>query len=381
MIGAALVGGMTNATADVTAMGHIDTSIFYRDLDVSGVDSTTNLICTTCSFGFKGSEDLGNGLKAIFKIDFQYNTTERNRTQGGRSANVTATTTTTGGAVNTGVVIGQATDVSKGTSSLTDRDQWLGLDSGFGKLRIGTISTSYKSHGAMIDPVYRTSVQGRTVGLQSVLQLGAGDSGQGRATNTFRYDSPTFAGITATGHYTMQDDNGTDSTDNPWGLGGQWKAGGFLVFADYITSDAGGDDDAFKVGGRWGFDKFAIFGQYEDDGGAISGRTSLLTDQGLIQWQEIRGSGDGADTWFIGGTAGFGNNLIYAAYGQQSDGAASFETGDFEGESVNTKNDSWSIVGVHSMSKRTKLYAGYVQTDYDKLDKITDFSLGIKHTF
>ena len=349
LIGAALVGGMSSsAIADVTAMGHIDTSFDSSKNKNRSGDTLNNMSCNTCSFGFKGSEDLGNGLAAIFKIDFQYDTTE----------------VTSGGA-------------------LTDRDQWLGFNSNWGKLRIGTISTVYKSHGAMLDPVYRTAVQGRSWGLQSNLHTGAGDLfAQGRATNTIRYDSPTFAGFQVAAHYTVQNETDINSSANsPWGLGGQWKAGGFLVFADYITSDFGSDDDAWKVGGRWGFDKFAIFGQYEDDGGAISGRTSLQTNQGLIQWQEIRGSGDGADTWFIGGTAGFGNNLIYAAYGQQADGSASFETGDFEGEGVNTKNDSWSIVGVHSMSKRTKLYAGYVQTDYDKLDKITDFSLGIKHTF
>ena len=332
MIGAALVAGVTNATADVTAMGHIDTSIVYQDLDISGVDSTTNLVCTTCSFGFKGSEDLGNGLKAIFKIDFQYDTTERNA----------------GG-------------------SLTDRDQWLGLGSNFGQLRIGTISTSYKSHGAMIDPVYRTSVQGRDVGLQSVLQKGAGESGQGRATNTFRYDSPTFAGFMATGHYTMQTDTGLplDDTDNPWGLGGQWKAGGFLVYADYITSDGGGDDDAYKFGGRWGFDKFAIFGQYEVDGGLISANNGY----------QVLGGGDGADTWFLGGTAGFGNNLIYAAYGQSDDstGVADFKTG----------QDSYEIVGVHSLSKRTKAYLGYAGSDPDskELEKVNIWTLGMKHTF
>ena len=331
MIGAALVAGVTNVAADVTAMGHIDTSIVYQDLDLSGVDSTTNLVCTTCSFGFKGSEDLGNGLSAIFKIDFQYDTTERNA----------------GG-------------------SLTDRDQWLGLKTGnLGQLRIGTISTSYKSHGAMIDPVYRTSVQGRDVGLQSVLQKGAGDAGQGRATNTFRYDSPTFAGFMVTGHYTMQSDNGITDTDNPWGLGGQWKAGGFLVFADYITSDAGGDDDAYKVGGRFGFSNFAVFGQYEVDGGLISANEGI---------QVVPGTGDGGDVWFLGGTAGFGNNLIYAAYGQGDDSdAVAFDTG----------YDSYEIVGVHSLSKRSKVYAGYAGLDPDgsNASRIDTFTLGMKHTF
>ena len=276
MIGAALVGGVSNAVADVTAMGHIDTSLNTTKNELlQNNDRLNNMTCTTCSFGFKGSEDLGNGLKGIFKIDFQYDTTERNR-------------------------------------GLTDRDQWLGLDSGIGKFRVGTISTMYKSHGAMIDPVYRTAVQGRDWGLQSALQRGAGDSGQGRATNTIRYDSPTFAGFTVGGHYTVQEETQTDpDADSPWGVGGHWKGGGFLVFADYITSDNGGDDDAWKVGGRWGFDKFAIFGQYEGDGGAIARRQSFsIYDSGLdevvtVQGQGVTGVGDGANTWFIGGTAGF----------------------------------------------------------------------------
>ena len=214
-MGAALAGGMANAVADVVVMGHIDTSIDFADQD--GGSDTSNLNCTTCSFGLKGSEDLGNGLKAIFKIDFQYDTTT----------------------------------VNKG---LTDRDQWLGLGGVFGQLRAGTISTVYKSHGAMLDPIYRTSQQQRDRGLQSDLHRGAGENGQGRATNTIRYDTPTWNGLGIGGHYTLQTDDGTD-TDNPWGLGGQWKSGPFLVFADYITSDEGGDDGAWKLGGvyaPWG---------------------------------------------------------------------------------------------------------------------------------
>jgi predicted porin len=366
MIGAALVGGMTNAVADVTAMGHIDTAILYQDAGAGATpdetDSTTNLVCTTCSFGFKGSEDLGNGLKAIFLIDFEYDTTERNKT-------------------------------------ITDRDQWLGLDSNFGKLRMGTISTGYKSHGAMIDPIYRTVVQGRGIGLQSNLHNGAGDDGyEGRSTNTFRYDSPTFAGFSATAHYVLQNDTATNDTNSPWGIGGQWQGGAFLVFADYITSDAGGDDDAWAIGGRFGYDKFAIFGQYEGDMGLISSSGNAVTNwyaaglpEGLggslqecpkgvdAAGNNCKAKGDGADTWFVGGTATFGNNMIYAAYGQQSDSSDTI----YDDNGIDTGYDSWNIVGVHSMSKRTKLYAGYAQLgpNENDLDNIDWWTLGMKHTF
>jgi predicted porin len=351
MIGAALVGGMSSAVADVTAMGHIDTAILYQDpgfgFNATDTSSTTNLVCTTCSFGFKGSEDLGNGLKAIFKIDFQYDTTERNK-----------------------------------NGAITDRDQWLGLGSNWGKLRFGTISTEYKSHGAMLDPVYRTVVQGRDIGLQSSLHTGAGDTtAQGRATNTFRYDSPVFSGFQAMGHYTLQSETAAASANSPWGIGGQWQGGGFLVYADYITSDTGGDDDAWDIGGRWAYENFALFGMYEGDGGAISQNGNAVSAQlGVTSLQnpaDPDGDGDGADTWFVGGTAKFGNNLLYLAYGQQDDSSWLKDQG------VKSGYDVWNIVGYHSLSKRTLVYAGYAQNGPNEksLEDIDWWTLGMKHTF
>ena len=76
--------------------------------------------------------------------------------------------------------------------------------------------------------------------------------------------------------------------------------------------------------------------------------------------------------WFIGGTAGFGNNLLYAAYGQGKDS---------DGVDADTAYDSWNIIGTHSLSKRTKAYLGFVEQNYDDLGKVNEWSLGMKHTF
>jgi len=312
MIGAALVGGMAPAVADVTVFGHLDTSVDYVDQN----KSTTNLECNTCSLGFKGSEDLGNGLKAIFKVDFQFDMTERNNGKvSSKSTNATVgtpTTTLPTPTTTTSKRINAVTNVSGSEDSITDRDQWLGLAGNFGQIRFGTISTVYKSHGAMIDPVYRTSVQQRNVGLQSKAHSGAGESGQGRAEDTFRYDSPSWNGLKIGATYTMQTDNG-GSTDTPFGAGVQYKNGPFLVFADYITSDNGGDDDAYKLGGKWTFGNYALFGQYEFDGGLLS---ALDKTQGLSSGGK-RNQGDGADVWEIGGTGTWGNNMLVVAYGEK----------------------------------------------------------------
>jgi predicted porin len=336
LIAVALAGGMSVAMADVTVFGHIDTSVDFADQD--GGSDTTNLNCTTCSFGFKGSEDLGNGMKAMFKIDFEYDTTEREK-------------------------------------GLTDRDQWLGLGGVFGQLRVGTISTVYKSHGAMLDPIYRTSQQQRDRGLQSDLHRGAGEDGQGRATSTLRYDTPSWNGLGIGAHYTLQNDTAENSTDSPWGVGGQYQGGPFLAFADYITSDAGGDDSAWKLGGKFNISMFSLFAQYEVDDGLISARGGNQTTPG---------SGDGADTWMLGATATLGNSMAYFGWGHGDSGS---------GGSIASKYNVWQLVATHHMSRRTMLYGGFSEIDCNDQDNDVcslvgesggeddKLSFGMKHTF
>ena len=387
MIGAALVGAMAPAVADVTVFGHLDTSIDYVDRN----DSRTNLNCNTCSIGFKGSEDLGNGLKAIFKIDFQYDMTERNNgkvTQSKAShtavtkvnttrTNVQQTTGTKPNSVVNGVSTKSdsfrgVTNVNGHADSIIDRDQWLGLAGNFGQVRFGTISTIYKSHGAMIDPIYRTSVQARGIGLQSGLHMGAGEAGQGRAEDTIRYDSPSWNGLKVGATYTIQTDNG-GSTDNPWGAGIEYKNGPFLVFADYITSDNGGDDDAYKLGGKWTFGNYSLYGQYEFDGGLISSTGRAINAQGFGN------KGDGADVYEIGGTGTWGNNMLVAAYGHGDDTSGA-ERDEFV-DRVDNKYDVWELVGVHSLSKRTKIYGGYAAISPDTGSNLDVVTLGMKHLF
>jgi predicted porin len=399
MIGAVLAAGMPTAVADITVFGHIDTSVDYVDQD-GGFDAQ-NLNCNTCSIGFKGSEDLGNGLKAIFKIDFQYDTTERNNgkvrsRKDSHSAVVavgsqkdlfltelaeleTAVTnvTTKRGSFEAVTDVGNAGSNGGSNSSIIDRDQWLGLAGNFGQVRFGTISTIYKSHGAMLDPFYRTAQQQRDRGLQSDLHRGAGEQGQGRAEDTFRYDSPSWNGLQVGATYTMQTDLG-QSTDHPWGAGIQYRNGPFLVFADYITSDEGGDDSAYKLGGKYNLDAspftFSFLAQYEVDDGLISARGA----------NQLGGKGDGADTWMLGATATMGNAMAYFGYGQGEDG---------DSGSIASKYEVWQLMASYNFSKRTMVYTGFSEIDCDRSDNNVcsgvksnggeddKVSLGMKHKF
>ena len=378
MIGAALAGGMTVASADITVFGHLDSSVDFTDQD-GGFDAQ-NLNCNTCSLGFKGSEDLGNGLKAIFKLDFQFDMTERNngRTSTSKGASVTGSTTAATTPVGvTGTAPNAVTNVSDSPDAITDRDQWLGLAGNFGQVRIGTISTVYKSHGAMLDPYYRTAQQQRDRGLQSDLHRGAGERGQGRAEDTFRYDSPSWNGLKTGAHYTLQTDTGS-STDSPWGVGAEYKNGPLLVFADYITSDAGGDDSAYKVGGKYDMSlspiTLSFVAQYEVDDGLIS----------ALGGNQTAGKGDGADTWMLGASARMGNAMAAFGYGQAEKGSSN---------SMASEYKVWQLMASYNFSKRTQVYSGFSKIDCDRADNNVcsgvksnggeddKFSVGMTHKF
>jgi predicted porin len=324
MIGVALAGGMTTAAADVSLFGHIDTS--YDATDVDGGHDDQNLHCTTCSIGFKGSEDLGNGLKAIFSIDFQYNTTERNS----RSTS------------NDG--LGGAQDDTNGNEpvadAITDRDQWLGLSSNFGQVRIGTISTVYKSHGAMIDPLYRTALQGRDHGLQSgYFHSGAGEELQGRATNTIRYDSPSYSGFKVGGHYTLDNNKNNPppgEDKDPYGIGASYENGGALVFVDWMDNGQGGPGnvEAWKVGGKYDMGMFSVMGQYEN----AKGDKTISKEE---------------DVWHIAGTGSLFGITAYLGYGMGKDDAS------------NDEYTTWTLAAMHNFSKNTMVYVGHSQVDCD----------------
>lgn len=314
-MGAALAASMGFAQAsDVTVYGNVNISIDSWDVD--GVGDDINMENNTSAVGVKGSEDLGNGLKAIFQAEFGF-------------------------------------DADEG-SGTTARDQWVGLSGGFGKVRLGTISTSYKSHGAMIDPIYRTSLQNRNNGLQSDgLHNGRGET-RGRMNNHVRYDSPDMNGLGFTVDYSF--DEGTDENDS-YGIGGQYKNGGILVFADYITSDTGADtDDAWKVGGSFKIDDmFAVYAQYEEGGLLMAGGTAT----------------EDATQWLIGGSATMGNTLLYVGYGQAEElvGAA-------------YDHDAITLAVDHHLSKRTDVYAGWANIDEDSTGVEGDLvSVGIRHKF
>ncbi len=360
-MGLVMAGGMGLANADVKLYGKVTLSLDAVDSDAAGFQDDINMKSNTSAFGIKGSEDLGNGLSAFFKLEYQLDPTERNS-----------------------------------NGSLTDRDQYIGLKmDSFGKLLFGTASTAYKAPGKQIDPFYRTNIQSRDIGLQSNLHSGAGEQGQGRGTNMVRYDTPSMGGLGLTATYQFDNNKngnaalcdpvtGTDPAntacddDDPYSIGVHYKGGGLYAAASYIDTQQSGDAAAAQLLLKYTMGDLEVHGIYELDKGLITAQRSngLATSTG---GRDGSAGDDGADVWSVGASYTIGNNLIGADFGQGDksngkDGVAG-TADDVQEYTV------WRLGAWHHFSKRTGVFAGYANTDYDVKGEDDIFTLGMRHSF
>jgi len=366
-MGLVMAGAMGVASADVRLYGQIDLSLNY-DNPAEGSrtevpnqfpppatrpdsgDKDLQMQSNTSAIGVKGSEDLGNGLSAFFKVEYQ-------------------------------------TDVATSSNAgWTGRDQYIGLNQErFGKLTLGTMSTAYKSPGSKIDVAYRTSLQARDLGLQSALHKGKGENGQGRTINTARYDSPSWGGFSLMGTYNFDQSKEDPPTagqndDDTYSIGAQYKGGNFYAAASYIDTNASTPDDtgAAQFLAKYTWNALEFHGIYELDKGLIT----AVRSQGLDDPTFTGGANDdGADQWSVGASYTIGNNIIFADGGSAGDSDGS----DGIGGTLDDVDDykSYRIGAIHNMSKRTFVYAGYgkFDPDDDNAQNISRMTLGVRHSF
>ena len=162
--------------------------------NVMGIQSNSSLI------GFKGTEDLGNGLKALFQAETELNLA------GNRNQN-----TTHNG--NTAVAAGTTT-----SSFINMRDSYVGLSSKYGTGLAGYLSTPFRSSLTSFDVM-----PGAAGSSQIDVQMGSmrlagstGFSSSIRAT-ALAYAMPTLYGFDASIAYTGGNTNGSNNEITPTG--------------------------------------------------------------------------------------------------------------------------------------------------------------------
>ena len=221
------------------------------------------------------------------------------------------------------------------------RDSWVGLSSKtMGKIRMGTMATSYKGNGKFVDPFFTTAVEGRGfLGIQSSqMHAGTGD-GRGRSTNTVRYDSPNLGvkGLKASVNYNVAPGAGAA---NNMGFGLKWmtkdkKTGAFfdaqmIGEGNYVNGGAEAGN-AMKIGGKYTTKGFTVSGQYEIDGCAISKDKDNTTD-----------------IWFLAGAYKMKKTTFILTLGGRA------EMGSNENDRM-----GWAIGAKHGIAKGAALYAAF----------------------
>lgn len=198
------------AQSSVTLYGIADVSLE----SVKNADTVTRVTSnnhTSSRFGLRGTEDIGGGLKGKFVLESAIN-------------------------VDTGANGG-------GSTRFFDRAAWLGLEGGFGEIRLGRQDTSI---GAIVG---NTAIIGAQAydDLSIVGTFAASSSAFRRTDNAITYVLPKLAdGLTAQLQYST-DVNGAETADNDagkhYGLSVQYAAGPIGAGLGYLTAKSDADED------------------------------------------------------------------------------------------------------------------------------------------
>jgi predicted porin len=321
--------------------------------------------------GFRGTEDLGSGLRAIFQIE-------------------------TGVNVDNGSNTGQGGQGNASSGFWASRDSFVGLDSNFGRLTFGRQSI-YWANG--VNAQFAANYVDTEIPWTNGTQLGR-ISLQGaavaRVSNTVQYTSPTFAGLNATVSYStgagLQENQqqvvpfpGATTTDADayvFGLTVRGTFGPFYVQGDWANVRAnqilaaGGvvtpKGDAYKLGGSWGYMPGARIG-------LIWVRTDVNNGTGQVIGVTV-GQKVHQDGFTVNWEHTFGNVQVLAQYGwtDDMDGAGCGATNALLNGRATCQDSSSTafMVGArYFLSKRTWVYATYNQVS-NKANQYADYTGG-----
>ncbi|AMO99016.1 gram-negative porin family protein [Collimonas arenae] len=203
------IAGAAQAQSSVTIYGIVDTGVVYSNPVLNTTTGNTGSkfsvnsgIIQGSRLGFKGVEDLGGGLKALFQLEAGFSN-------------------------DTGALQGD-----KGSTTLFRRKSVVGLGGNFGSVLLG------RQTDILDDVSQWTSVQdfgGVTGAVGHNLDRLEGT----RTNNSIRYNTPDVSGFTASAIYGFGETAGQTSSGQSFGLGGQYANGPLGLFAAYYQSKLG----------------------------------------------------------------------------------------------------------------------------------------------
>ena len=366
VLGAVAVALPAQAQTNVTFYGRINTSWEYTEIEDQ--DSVMRLVNNSSRIGFRGNEELGNGLSALFQFEGGFDSDVGNFRQ--------------------------------------RRDTFVGLKSNFGTLKMGYITSPlyYATHDFI-------SMHNHDTGTSSdaLLWFPAYDPDDAVfIRNSITYATPSFGGFVLEGQYSMLSEQASDTgpgTDPDTGApvpsaarGG--KPNHYSVTATY-------DNGPLHLGlGMVETRKFFNFAEGESKDRSITGTAFYdfkVVAVGALYERSLSENG-GLQAFSANGVTGSQDRNSYRLAVMVPVGAHEFHLNAALADDWSSTDDTgakqYTLAYNYNLSKRTKVYAFWTEIDNDKADvggggggiysflpsspaglDNSSFALGLRHAF
>ena len=353
LMAVALVGafaGVAHAQTSVQIYGTLDAGIQKKSGDTLSIGKRA-----ANTLGFKGTEDLGNGLKALFQLEIRYEP-------------------------DTGTV-------ENGSRPLFQGQSRVGLQGDFGMVRIGRGLTPYQETIGAFEPWHAVPNQGgfytdlAVAGYNSAPLEPAGSSNN-RWSNAFWYNSPVTGGFQVNAAIATKEGAGANSTvigtqypagaeasANPFSISATYNNGPAALMAGYERNAV--ETKVWSIGGSFmATPELKLMALYtRQDQGNIAGTLPLRDAANPAAGR----FGPETNAWVLGANYTMGPGKFLIGYGQKD-----------PDNYVKTKQ--LSLGYEYSLSKRTYLYIDASrkkgpQAQFRDDRSVNYYDLGVNHSF
>jgi predicted porin len=329
----AMVAGTVQAQSSVTVYGAYGNS--WNQSKVNGVKAaavsqgSANDQLYTTNLGFKGTEDLGGGNSAFFTLE--------------------------GDLSGTGVLGGATTTTNQ--TNIFNRQAHVGLKTAYGTLTVGRQNDSVKDTEGLAQ-VYNLSDNNKRSNFTTI-----GD----RIANATKYATPVWNGLSATYTYS---NNAADAVAT--GIDGDRVHNSYAI--NYKLPVNGGVDLAYAHG-----EEKSAGSTQTGETSRISARTVVLGDLTVgaaYTTNQAAATAPKVKSTLVSVSKPFGNYELKAHYAKISaDSGVGTDTEGLDG-------NAYGVMGVYNLSKRTSVYAGYLDADTtDAASKLKITTVGLVHKF
>jgi predicted porin len=320
------------AQTNVTLYGILDAAVSSQDTD--GPEGRTTVVNSgnqsSSRFGFRGTEDLGDGLKAMFNLE-----------------------------------AGTAIDTGAADSALFGRRAVVGLEGGFGSLTLGREYSPIAAIAGATD-AFGQGFYGSNLSAFTTNRLTR------RLANSVNYKSPSWNGLKLLAAYSAGEVTAANTPSGDLkGVGAEYTLGGLYLGAAWHTINRvpADEDKETAIGAAYKFDQLGGF--------EIKANWMAADREGAAKYKQAN----------LGGSMPFGAHRVYANYQQQKQGNAKGDTWalaysyslskrtNIYASYASLDNNNSGVFGLTSSSVTITPAATALGADPSV------FSLGLRHTF